>query len=219
MVKKKKMCKSYCELGFSISLVDWQASALVDDQVGSGERRGEVKRDGHGALEMPTQQTAGIALVIDCERFSNSHKLYRVTALVLKFIQLLKKQATSPELEGQPVPAPEQPPLPKFRVRESPPFTHTAVDFASPLYVKVRKQVKCGICLFTCCVSRAVHLEIVFDISTTAFLRCVKRFAAQRGLPQRFLSDNAKTFQGCSHGTENNLGEPRHQELSFLSGY
>ena len=99
-----------------------------------------------------TQQTAGIALVIDCERFSNSHKLYRVTALVLKFIQLLKKQATSPELEGQPVPAPEQPPLPKFRVRESPPFTHTAVDFASPLYVKVRKQVKCGfVCSLVVC--------------------------------------------------------------------
>jgi len=43
-----------------------------------------------------------------------------------------------------------------------------------------------------------VHLEIVFDMSTTAFLRRVKRFAAQRGLPQRFLSDNAKTFKGAA---------------------
>ena len=34
-------------------------------------------------------------------RFGNTHKLYRVTALVLKFIQLLKKQATSPELARQ----------------------------------------------------------------------------------------------------------------------
>lgn len=61
---KKKMCKSYCELGFSISLVDWQASALVDDQVGSGERRGEVKRDGHGAPEMPVCVCVGPVLIV-----------------------------------------------------------------------------------------------------------------------------------------------------------
>jgi len=54
------------------------------------------------------------------------------------------------------------------------------------------------ICLFSCCVSHVVHLEIVFDMSTTVFLRCVKRFAAQKGLPQRFLSDNAKTFKGAA---------------------
>jgi len=48
-----------------------------------------------------TQQTAGIILVIDCERFSNTHKLYQVTALVLKFIQLLKKHSTFPELARQ----------------------------------------------------------------------------------------------------------------------
>ena len=53
--------------------------------------------------------------------------------------------------------------------------------------------------MFTCCVSRAVHLEIVFDMSTTAFLRRVKRFAAQRGFPQRLLSDNAKTFKGAAN--------------------
>ena len=46
--------------------------------------------------------------------------------------------------------------------------------------------------------SRAVHLEIVFDMTATAFLRCVKRFAARRGLPLRFLSDNAKTFKSAA---------------------
>lgn len=47
---------------------------------------------------MTELKATGIALVIDCERFSNTHKLYRVTALVLKFMQLLIKQATSQEL-------------------------------------------------------------------------------------------------------------------------
>lgn len=48
---------------------------------------------------MTELKATGIALVIDCERFSNTHKLYRVTALVLKFMQLLIKQATSQGLQ------------------------------------------------------------------------------------------------------------------------
>ena len=43
-------------------------------------------------------------------------------------------------------------------------------------------------------VTRAVHLDIVCDLSAGTFLRCLKRFAARRGLPRKFLSDNGKTF-------------------------
>ena len=38
--------------------------------------------------------------------------------------------------EGRPFTAPLPPPLPKFRVQESRPFSHTAIDFAGPLHVK-----------------------------------------------------------------------------------
>lgn len=54
---------------------------------------------------------------------------------------------------------------------------------------------KVWIALFTCYVTRAVHLEVVPDQSTPAFVRCLKRFAARRGLPRRFISDNGKTFK------------------------
>ena len=57
---------------------------------------------------------------------------------------------------------------------------------------------KVWICLFTCCVSRAVHLELVLDMTTATFIRCIKRFAARRGLPRKFLSDNAKTFKSAA---------------------
>ena len=50
-------------------------------------------------------------------------------------------------------------------------------------------------CLFTCCAFRAVHLDLVPDMTGVAFLRCLKRFVSRRGIPQRFLSDNAKTFK------------------------
>ena len=39
------------------------------------------------------------------------------------------------------------------------------------------------------------HLDIVSDLSTGAFVQCLKRFAARQGLPLKFLSDNGKTFK------------------------
>ena len=99
--------------------------------------------------------------------------------------------------EGKPYRATHPPPLPEFRVRERPPFSYTGVDFAGPLHVKERGNngtSKVWICLYTCCVVRAVHLDIVPNLTTSAFLRSFKRFTARRGLPQRLISDNAKTF-------------------------
>jgi len=104
-------------------------------------------------------------------------------------------------LEGQPYDSPPPPPLPEFRAKELPPFSYTGVDFAGPLYIKTHGLVetkKVWICLYTCCVVRAVHLELVPDLTTDSFLRCFKRFVARRGLPCRMISDNGKTFRAAS---------------------
>ena len=55
----------------------------------------------------------------------------------------------------------------------APPFSKTGVDFAGSLFVKGKgKQMrKVYIALFTCCVTRAVHLELVEDLSTETFKR------------------------------------------------
>ena len=101
--------------------------------------------------------------------------------------------------EGQPYSAPPPPPLPTFRVEESPPFSFTGVDFAGPLYVKSDgPETKVWMCLYTCCVVRAVHLDLVADLTTPAFLRSFKRFVARRGMPQKMLSDNGKTFKAAA---------------------
>ena len=87
-------------------------------------------------------------------------------------------------------------PLPKDRITESPPFEVTGVDFAGPLYVKTDDSVKKSyIALFTCAVTRAVHLELVSDLSTETFLLALKRFISRRGLCKIIYSDNAKTFK------------------------
>ena len=65
--------------------------------------------------------------------------------------------------------------LPNFRVREAPPFSRVGVDFAGPLYVKQKsgEMDKAYIALFSCCVTRAVRLELVEDLSTATFRRCL----------------------------------------------
>ena len=65
--------------------------------------------------------------------------------------------------EGQPYRAPPPPPLPGCRVKEDFPFTSTGVDFAGPLSVK-NPDSKVWISLYTCCVTRAVHLDLVPDM-------------------------------------------------------
>ena len=72
------------------------------------------------------------------------------------------------------------------------------MDFAGPLYVRYpgsSQTSKVWLCLFTCCVVRAVHLELVPDMTTTTFVRCLKRFVSRKGIPRIILSDNAKTFK------------------------
>ena len=67
-----------------------------------------------------------------------------------------------------------------------------------PLFVKDKSNEmrKVYVALFTCCVTRAVHLELVEDLSVETFKRCLRRFIARRGVPTLIVSDNAKTFKG-----------------------
>ncbi len=114
--------------------------------------------------------------------------------------QILGRCTVCKRFEGRPYHAPNPPPLPVFRVDESPPFTYTGVDFAGPLHVKEANDTssKVWISLFTCCVTRAVHLDLVQDLSAPSFLRCLKRFTARRGIPTKMVCDNGKTFKATA---------------------
>ena len=112
--------------------------------------------------------------------------------------RLIHKCKVCLRYEGPHYQVPPPPPLPEFRVTEQPPFSSTGVDFAGPMYIRYpgnKETSKVWLCLFTCAVIRAVHLELVPDMSTSAFFRCLKRFVARRGIPSRFISDNAQTFK------------------------
>ena len=61
---------------------------------------------------------------------------------------------------------------------------------------------KTRICLYTCCVTCALHLDVVPDMSAATFVRSLKRICARRGLPHKFLSDNGRTFKATTKTIE-----------------
>lgn len=90
--------------------------------------------------------------------------------------------------------------LPKDRMAETPPFTICGIDFAGPIFVKNDKTTsKAYVTLFTCGVTRAIHLELVSNLSTENFLLAFKRFQSRRGVPKIIYSDNAKTFKRANN--------------------
>ena len=110
--------------------------------------------------------------------------------------KVLLRCTTCKRVEGQHFAVPPPASLPKFRVEESPAFTNTGVDFAGPLFVKEKDDMKkVYIALYTCRSSRAVHLDVVPHLSAETFIRSFKRFSCRRGIPRLVVSDNAKTFK------------------------
>ncbi|XP_044166607.1 uncharacterized protein LOC122950686 [Acropora millepora] len=103
--------------------------------------------------------------------------------------------------EGRGFKVPPQPDLPEFRLSQKPAFTYVGVDYVGSLYIKepnCSTTKKVYILLFTCCSTRAVHLELATDLSADVFIRCLRRFTARRGLPEIIVSDNAKTFKSAA---------------------
>ncbi|XP_003738976.1 uncharacterized protein LOC100903680, partial [Galendromus occidentalis] len=89
------------------------------------------------------------------------------------------------------------PALPAFRVEITPPFLFTGVDFAGPLYYKREngRKAKSYILLFTCAVSRAIHLELTMDLSTYAVLQALQKFINRFPSARNFISDNGASFR------------------------
>ena len=89
-------------------------------------------------------------------------------------------------------------PLPEDRVRQAPPFAITGIDHAGPLFCSNYPGEKFYILLFTCAVTRAIHLELVESMSAADTLMALRRFFARRGMCSVIWSDNAKGFVATS---------------------
>lgn len=98
--------------------------------------------------------------------------------------------------DGGPYKLPTAPNLPEERVTYSSPFTYSGVDYFGPLFVSTPNgKEKRWVCLFTCLAVRAVHMELVKDLTAEECLLALRRFTAARGLPKKFFSDNSTYFK------------------------
>ncbi|UYV83511.1 hypothetical protein LAZ67_23001281 [Cordylochernes scorpioides] len=89
--------------------------------------------------------------------------------------------------------------LPTSRINWTRPFTKTGIDFAGPVIVKTSnlRNARCDkayIALFICMFSKAIHIELVTNLTTEAFLAALRRFIARRGRPAEINTDNATNF-------------------------
>ncbi|XP_055850540.1 uncharacterized protein LOC129915103 [Episyrphus balteatus] len=94
--------------------------------------------------------------------------------------------------------------LPAERVIASRPFTNTGVDYAGPIEIKMWKG-KCNkfskgyIAVFVCMSTKAIHIELVSDLSSVAFIAAFRRFVARRGSCANMFSDCGTNFKGANN--------------------
>lgn len=93
--------------------------------------------------------------------------------------------------------------LPEDRLKEAPPFSYVGLDVFGPWSVVTRRtrggsanSKRWGV-LFTCLVSRAIHVELVEEVSSASFINCLRRFIALRGPVQQIRSDRGTNFIGA----------------------
>ena len=118
--------------------------------------------------------------------------------------------------------------LPSVRATPAPPFTATGADFAGPFTLRkghTRKPVwvKGYTCIFVCLTTKAVHIELVMDLSTDSFIASLKRFVSRRGLPSTVMTDNGTNFVGARRQLNEayewlNQQETRETLSQYLSG-
>lgn len=97
--------------------------------------------------------------------------------------------------------------LPTQRVTPGHPFSQVGTDFAGPVTLKsgqIQKPTltKGYVCIFVCMITKAIHLEAVSDLTTQAFLACLRRFVGRRGKPKDLYSDNGGNFVGAASELE-----------------
>ena len=94
--------------------------------------------------------------------------------------------------------------LPEARVTQSRPFTNVGVDYCGPFYIKKkrdrnRRQVKVYVDIFVCLADKAVHIELVGDLTSETFIAALRRFIARQGFCSTIHSDNSTNFIGANN--------------------
>ncbi|XP_069129281.1 uncharacterized protein [Argopecten irradians] len=117
--------------------------------------------------------------------------------------------------------------LPDARLTPAPPFTYVGVDVFGPWNIVARRtrggvsNSKRWAVMFTCLTCRAVHIELVEDMSSSSFINSLRRFQFIRGKVTEFRSDRGTNFVGASddlHINAINVGDIPLRKHLYASG-
>ena len=103
--------------------------------------------------------------------------------------------------------------LPKTHLNPGDVFKDKGVDYAGPIYIKsgpIRRPIvtKSYVAVFVSMSVKAVHLEPVTELTTSAFIATLRRFVARRGLPTTIWSDNGTNFVGAANEIKQLVRDP-----------
>ncbi|GFT63869.1 integrase catalytic domain-containing protein [Trichonephila clavipes] len=93
--------------------------------------------------------------------------------------------------------------LPKERITPGKVFNSTGIDLCGPFFIKNKYQrkgpeIKVYVCIFICLVTKAIHLEIISDLTSQALIAALKRFISRRGKCHKIFSDNGTNMIGAN---------------------
>lgn len=93
--------------------------------------------------------------------------------------------------------------LPSKRVLPTRPFLICGVDYAGPVSIKLHtlhrtQPINVYLCVSVYFVTKAVHLEVVMDLTSQGFIAALTRFISRRGMLKEIHSDNATNFVGAN---------------------
>lgn len=107
--------------------------------------------------------------------------------------------------------------LPADRLTQAPPFTQVGLDVFGPWSVCAHRtrgglsESKRWVVMFTCLVTRAVHMEVVQSLSASSFINALRKFTAIRGPAKLFHLNRGTNFFACKE-----LITPEDAELKVL---
>lgn len=79
------------------------------------------------------------------------------------------------------------------------PFFNTALDYTGCIFIKMangrgHRTTKAYISIFVCMATKAMHLEVVSELTAAAFIAAFRRFVVRRGAMRHLHSDNGTNF-------------------------
>ncbi|KAL0859999.1 hypothetical protein ABMA27_010314 [Loxostege sticticalis] len=128
----------------------------------------------HGGLKIVSSSLS--------QRFFILNSMREIKSVIHKCITCTRYKAESAkQLMGS---------IPKERVLQARVFEKVGIDYCGPFEIKqstIRRSI----------ISKAIHLEVVSDMTSDSFISALKRFISRRGLPSDIFCDNAQTFKGA----------------------